>query len=431
MNKLFLSLLALLCSVTIFAQTDLIISEYVEGWSNNKAIEVYNPTSASINLKNYRLTRYSNGSDVPPASSNWYIVLPDVELKPFRTYVCVIDKRDPNGVDQEAPVWEQLADRADVFLCPDYDVSKALYHNGDDAIALEKTDGTLVDLFARWGAPRPGEAAMPGSTSLVRCWTNTSPFFTGVGIGITADHTLTRKSNIVAGVTANPSMFNPLAEWDSLPANTFNNLGWHKFDNAPANSTPAFAKDSFEFFVWKESPAATVLGKLEATDAEGDALRYFINKGNYVYNSEDVRKEPFKINRETGEISVSDPSAMLESTWDTLFMSVSVNDGTSETAWITAKVILSDTPVSSKYLKSGDLKILPVAGVDNAFSIKSSDAISNITVFSIDGRKVYSENINSGLKNHIVNLQGVKSGMYILSVSYCDNKLGSSKISVK
>jgi predicted extracellular nuclease len=74
MNKLFLSLLALLCSVTIFAQTDLIISEYVEGWSTNKAIEVYNPTSSAINLKNYRLTRYSNGADVPPASSTWYVV---------------------------------------------------------------------------------------------------------------------------------------------------------------------------------------------------------------------------------------------------------------------------------------------------------------------------------------------------------------------
>lgn len=431
MNKLFLSLLALLCSMTIFAQTDLIISEYVEGWSTNKAIEVYNPTSSAINLKNYRLTRYSNGADVPPASSSWYVVLPDVDLKPFRTYVCVLDKRDPNGVDQEAPVWEQLADRADAFLCPDYNTSKALYHNGDDAIALEKTDGTLVDLFARWGAPRPAAAAMPNSTSTVACWTNTAPYFTGVGIGITADHTLTRKSNIVAGVTANPAMFNPLAEWDSLSANTFHYLGWHKCDIAPANATPAFAKDSFEFVIWKQSPAGTLLGKLEATDAEGDALKFYINKGNYIYNSLEIRKEPFKINRSTGEITVNDPSAMLESTWDTLYMSVSVNDGTSETKWITAKAIFSETPVSSKSIKSGDLKILPIAGVEKAFSVKSSDAISNISVFSIDGRKVYSENIKNGLKGHVLNLQGVKSGIYILSVSYCDNKYESSKISVK
>ena len=33
--------------------TDLFFSEYVEGWSNNKALEIYNPTSNAINLDNY------------------------------------------------------------------------------------------------------------------------------------------------------------------------------------------------------------------------------------------------------------------------------------------------------------------------------------------------------------------------------------------
>ena len=37
------------------------ISEYIEGWGNNKAIEVYNPTSAAIDLSDYRLERYSMG----------------------------------------------------------------------------------------------------------------------------------------------------------------------------------------------------------------------------------------------------------------------------------------------------------------------------------------------------------------------------------
>lgn len=41
---------------------DIFISEYVEGWSNNKAIELYNPTDAAIDLSDYRLERYSNGA---------------------------------------------------------------------------------------------------------------------------------------------------------------------------------------------------------------------------------------------------------------------------------------------------------------------------------------------------------------------------------
>ena len=38
------------------------MSEYIEGWSNNKAIEIYNPTDAAIDLSDYRLERYSNGA---------------------------------------------------------------------------------------------------------------------------------------------------------------------------------------------------------------------------------------------------------------------------------------------------------------------------------------------------------------------------------
>lgn len=42
--------------------TDLIISEYIEGSSNNKYIEIYNGTGASVNLANYQLLLYANGS---------------------------------------------------------------------------------------------------------------------------------------------------------------------------------------------------------------------------------------------------------------------------------------------------------------------------------------------------------------------------------
>ncbi len=42
--------------------TELLISEYVEGSSNNKAIEIYNPTEAAVDLSQYRLRVYFNGS---------------------------------------------------------------------------------------------------------------------------------------------------------------------------------------------------------------------------------------------------------------------------------------------------------------------------------------------------------------------------------
>ena len=54
--------LVLALPVSALAQCDeIFISEYLEGWGNNKAIELFNPTNASVDLSDYRLERYSNG----------------------------------------------------------------------------------------------------------------------------------------------------------------------------------------------------------------------------------------------------------------------------------------------------------------------------------------------------------------------------------
>ena len=49
-------------SAATAAPDDLLISEYVEGTSTNKAVELYNPTAAPIDLAGYKLVPYFNGS---------------------------------------------------------------------------------------------------------------------------------------------------------------------------------------------------------------------------------------------------------------------------------------------------------------------------------------------------------------------------------
>ena len=65
MKQILLSMSALLV-MSVNAQitdcSDLFFSEYVEGYGQNKAIEVYNPTSATIDLSAYQIERYSNGT---------------------------------------------------------------------------------------------------------------------------------------------------------------------------------------------------------------------------------------------------------------------------------------------------------------------------------------------------------------------------------
>ena len=54
-------------SINLQAQdcSELFISEYIEGSSNNKCIEIYNPTDGTVNLSSYQLAFYFNGSNSP------------------------------------------------------------------------------------------------------------------------------------------------------------------------------------------------------------------------------------------------------------------------------------------------------------------------------------------------------------------------------
>ena len=48
-------------------------------------------------------------------------------------------------------------------------------------------------------------------------WSSQFPYSTGLGVLLTKDHSLIRKPGILKGQTANPSFFDPLLEWDSIP----------------------------------------------------------------------------------------------------------------------------------------------------------------------------------------------------------------------
>lgn len=223
MKKYIVALSFLITGQAIYSQgcNEIFISEYVEGWSNNKAIELYNPTENAIDLSAYRLERYSNGS--PSAAEIQKLTLEGI-IQPNDVFVVVIDKRNPDGTDQEAPVWDELQSQADWFACPVYDDNNTMYFNGNDAVVLRKISGnTVVDVFGKIGED-PGDPNDGGG------WNNVAPDFSWSLNGATAwtaNHTLIRKSDIVDGDTNPVDGFDVSAEYDSLPANTFENLGLH------------------------------------------------------------------------------------------------------------------------------------------------------------------------------------------------------------
>ena len=232
---------------------EIFISEYVEGLGNNKAIELYNPTSTAKSLSNYQLERGNNGNQ---PSANQKLVLSGT-IEPYSTFVIVLDKRDTSGVDQESPVWWELQEKADAFECPNYNVNNVMYFNGNDAMILRNIsgggNGYVIDRIGKAGEDPAGATGSDG-------WNNIPPDFTFGSNGVvswTKDHSLIRKSSVKIGDPYPLTLFDPSVDWDSIPPVYYGDAGylqgnWDSLGSHDCECDPNFAvstpnADGFDF----------------------------------------------------------------------------------------------------------------------------------------------------------------------------------------
>jgi len=222
---------------------ELFISEYQEGFNNNKALEIFNPTASAITLTgNYRIVRWSNGSSVSDVDVDYVQPLSGT-IASGGTFSAILDKRIPSATGADTILWADLLAKGDslvaaglgAYYSPIYGPngsnvqgSKCIVWNGDDAISLQKNNAGLwtnVDIFGKIGE-RPTNGN--GTTSPTGGWTDTSPFATGIGAYLSKDKTLLRKFGVQGGVAVNPLLCDIMAEWDSVSVNSFTNLGYHE-----------------------------------------------------------------------------------------------------------------------------------------------------------------------------------------------------------
>jgi len=133
--------------------SSLIFSEYAEGSSNNKYLELYNPGSSAVDLAAYTLLYYANGATTVSESNT--------------ITNGTADSLVPGGVIVLAN------ENATLFTGPihrTYGYPSALAFNGDDAIALAK-DGVVIDVLGTIG--NAGDWGK--DTTLVRKSTISSP----------------------------------------------------------------------------------------------------------------------------------------------------------------------------------------------------------------------------------------------------------------
>jgi predicted extracellular nuclease len=236
--KSILSFILTLSSFSLIAQdcSELFFSEYVEGSSNNKAVEIYNPTDSPIDLSSYSIERYSNGSDAVSDEMNL-----SGTINAGETWI--VTNSDTNSTNEFGYIMVELYNMADQWA-PVY--PSPLYMNGNDAMTLSK-NGSIIDIIGKIGED-PGDA-----------WTDDATAgFTDANFGAwwTKNHTLVRKASVKSGVTTSPILFNPAAEWDSLSINTWTNLGTHECDCSSGG--PSSIEDKSTSFVLYPNPATNM-----------------------------------------------------------------------------------------------------------------------------------------------------------------------------
>ena len=208
MKKIFSMAVLVFSAVILFGQaSDLFFSEYIEGGSNNKAIELYNGTGATIDLSNYLILQTSNGGNIDE----------------------YVDQLSGMLADGAVYVIAHSSSVSDILNVADTTGTGICYHNGDDARALAKIDPTGTDTVTFMGSPvvvtildyigEPGPD--PGSGWSVA----------GVSNG-TQNHTLVRKSSVTGGNTSwtlSAGTTTADSEWEVYAQDEFAYLGAHTY----------------------------------------------------------------------------------------------------------------------------------------------------------------------------------------------------------
>ncbi len=149
-------------------------SEYIEGTSTNKAIEIFNPTSTTFNLAGCLIRVIYNAGTLTQTVNLVGSIAPGDVFVACHTTV--------------APAISAVCDQA----------SGILNWNGNDVVELE-CGGTKLDIMGQYG----------------------TLYFWG------ELYTFVRDCYEVHGDTNGNDLFEPLLYWVTFPENTFTELGWH------------------------------------------------------------------------------------------------------------------------------------------------------------------------------------------------------------
>lgn len=270
------------------ADCSLIISEVAEGSSNNKYIELYNPTGGTIYLSSYTFGNCSNGCDNPGAESPtdaidyWTFTFPfDAVIPNGGTYIVAHPSADPTILDVANMTYQYLSNGDDAFILAD----------------ISTGDTLIIDVFGGLGLDPGSGWDVAGVTAA------------------TQNHTLVRQPWVLSGnagdwdTSAGTNEFD--SEWIVLDNNDWTNLGIHNIQGGCASTgggcTDEFAANYDAEATFDDGSCIYIpnltIAEIQSTAFSGAVVTSGVVTATYASNSALSNNPSFVIQDGTGQHS--------------------------------------------------------------------------------------------------------------------------------
>ncbi|MEO6167502.1 MAG: lamin tail domain-containing protein [Chitinophagales bacterium] len=361
--------------------SDLYISEYVEGSSFNKVIEIYNPTTGTVQMDGYQLLLFSNGTDT--ASFKFKLHGP---LGSHQVYVIAHPQADSLLV-------LPLADTTDL-VCN---------WNGNDAVALVNNNvGDTIDNIGVVGEDPGTEWDVSGG-------------------GTTKDHSLVRTIETQEGTT---DWAVGSQQWNSFDQNDFSHLGSHTINSCPV-ANPEIAISVDEAVVPENIGSFTVKINILNPNSAATSGDVKVSGGtatqddDYFFTNQTVtfpanNGDPVLLTLEVVSDGISEPDESIE-----ISLQNATNGATIGASVVVVKIIDDDglsivTPVNPS------VSVYPNPVMD-VLHIESPNLINEIHLENILGREVM-QLFSTGREQIALNLKEIPAGIYFLKI-YSGNSI--------
>lgn len=352
---------------------NLYFSEYIEGSSNNKALEIYNPTAAPINLSGYFLAKKSNGTTLSSYTLAGSIAPGDVY---------VIANPSANAL---------ILAQADA-------TSNFINFNGDDAVYLLQGVDT-IDVIGDFNN-------YPGAGG----W--------GVGSGGTANATLIRNTYRYYG---HKTWLAGVSSWFAYASDMTDSLGFHT--QMPCGTPPPVGASSVNFDTTSLAVPENfgVLNiPISVSNQDLNALTFdVVVSGGTASNGPDFTLTTTNFNVPGNTItSVTVPVSIINDILgegnETFQLTITNLSGTAtSTDSVITVTIVDNDPVGITEQGQSFLQLYPNPA-KNKLVVRCSNELEMIEVFTLQGVRVFSSPVSSD--QQVLNLQGWAEGIYLLKV---------------